>query len=49
MPRLFGCGESTLSRAPRRDGTKKPAYDVFKTAVAEVQGGSVDCAAVPGA
>ena len=32
-----------------RDGTERPSYDAFKSAVAEVRGGTVDCSAVTGA
>jgi hypothetical protein len=32
-----------------RDGTHKPSYDAFKTAVTQVVSGSVDCANVPAA
>jgi hypothetical protein len=32
-----------------RDGTEKPSCDAFKSAVAQVRGGTVDCSAVTGA
>ena len=32
-----------------RDGTRKPAYDVFRDTVQQLHTGAVDCAAVPGA
>jgi hypothetical protein len=32
-----------------RDGTEKPSYDAFKSAVAQVRAGTVDCATVTGA
>lgn len=32
-----------------RDGTRKPSYDAFKSVIAEVRGGEIDCSTVRGA